>query len=109
MEGHGAKSLGVYFLTLPFYFVTFSSSFFPWSIKLPWLDAKIWRERDATDNYLIAGAAIIFLIFTLVKTKLPHYTLPAFPLIALFLARHWTPEGAALSKAPTAAVENRRF
>jgi hypothetical protein len=28
-------------------------------------------------------------IFTLVSTKLPHYTLPAFPLLALLLARHW--------------------
>jgi hypothetical protein len=28
-------------------------------------------------------------IFSLVATKLPHYTLPAFPLLALLLARHW--------------------
>jgi 4-amino-4-deoxy-L-arabinose transferase-like glycosyltransferase len=92
MEGHGAKSLVAYLLTLPFYFVTLFVSFFPWSIKLPWLTRKLWRERDAIDNYLIAGAAVIFLIFTLVKTKLPHYTLPAFPLIALLLARHWSRE-----------------
>ena len=90
MEGHGANSLGVYFLTLPFYFVAIFLSFFPWSIKLRWLAGKLWRERDATDNYLLAGAAIIFLIFTLAKTKLPHYTLPAFPLLALVLARHWS-------------------
>ena len=83
MEGHGANSLGIYLLTLPFYFLTVFVSFFPWSIKLPWLTRKLWRERDATDNYLIAGSAIIFLLFTFVKTKLPHYTLPAFPLIAL--------------------------
>ncbi len=108
MEGHGAKSLGVYVLTLPFYFITIFLSFFPWSIKLPWLTRKLWRQRDAIDNYLIAGAAIIFLIFTLIKTKLPHYTLPAFPLLALLLARNWTPQGAALSKAPTTAVVSRR-
>ena len=41
------------------------------------------------DAYLLAGIGIIFIIFTLVKTKLPHYTLPAFPLLALLLARHW--------------------
>jgi 4-amino-4-deoxy-L-arabinose transferase-like glycosyltransferase len=102
MEGHGGKSLGWYLLTLPFYFITVFISFFPWSIKLPWLTRKLWRNpnapagdqgdkgRDATDNYLIAGIAIIFLIFTLLKTKLPHYTLPAFPLLALLLARHWS-------------------
>jgi hypothetical protein len=48
------------------------------------------------DNYLLTGIAIIFVIFTLVSTKLPHYTLPAFPLLALLLARHW--QGAAIVK-----------
>ena len=93
MEGHGANSFGIYLLLLPFYFVTIFIGFFPWSIKLPWLTKKLWRRRDEIDNYLIAGVAIIFIIFTLVKTKLPHYTLPAFPLLALLLARRLTTEG----------------
>ena len=88
MEGHGANSLGVYLLLLPFYFVTIFASFFPWSIKLPALTRKLWRSRDKIDIYLITGAAIIFVIFSLIKTKLPHYTLPAFPLLSLLLARH---------------------
>lgn len=107
MEGHGPKSLGMYLLLLPFYFVTVFVSFFPWSVKLPWLTQKLSRGRDAIDNYLIIGTAIVFLIFTFVKTKLPHYTLPAFPLLSLLLARHWSPEGAALSKAPAAAEKCR--
>jgi len=93
MEGHGANSFGMYLLLLPFYFVTIFISFFPWSVKLPWLMKKLWRRRDAIDNYLSAGVAIIFIIFSLIKTKLPHYTLPAFPLIALLLARRVTTEG----------------
>jgi 4-amino-4-deoxy-L-arabinose transferase-like glycosyltransferase len=88
MEGHGASSFGAHLLLLPFYFVTIFASFFPWSIKLPWLAKRLWRKRDKIDNYLFAGSAIIFLIFTLVQTKLPHYTLSAFPLLALLLARH---------------------
>ena len=88
MEGHGANSLDVYLLLLPFYFVTIFASFFPWSIKLPSLAKKLWRGRDKVDIYLITGAAIIFVIFSLIKTKLPHYTLPAFPLLSLLLARH---------------------
>src|SRR5204863_5277463 len=99
MEGHGASSLGVYVLLLPFYFVTLFVSFFPWSIKLPWLVRQLWRNREAgvdapgynenpIDIYLLAGIAVVFVIFTLVSTKLPHYTLPAFPLLALLLARH---------------------
>ena len=100
MEGHGASSFGIYLLLLPFYFVTIFVSFFPWSIKLPWLIRQLWRQKKAgiadpgygrnqLDNYLLTGIAIIFVIFTLVATKLPHYTLPAFPLLALLLARHW--------------------
>src|SRR5436305_11767934 len=116
MEGHGSGSLEAYLLLLPFYFVTVFVSFFPWSIKLPWLVRKLRRERKAgvirlrqgyggqdadgyseklIDKYLVTGIAIIFIIFTLIKTKLPHYTLPAFPLLALLLARHW--QGAAIA------------
>jgi 4-amino-4-deoxy-L-arabinose transferase-like glycosyltransferase len=120
MEGHGANSPAMYLLLLPFYFVTVFVSFFPWSIKLPWLVRKLRRERKAgvirlrrgyggqddaagyskklIDKYLVTGIAIIFIIFTLIKTKLPHYTLPAFPLLALLLARHWQ----------EAAMANRR-
>jgi 4-amino-4-deoxy-L-arabinose transferase-like glycosyltransferase len=89
MEGHGANSLGTYLLLLPFYFVTLFVSFFPWSIKLHWLGGQLCRKRSNIDNYLLAGAAIIFIIFSLIKTKLPHYTLPAFPLLSLLLARRW--------------------
>ncbi len=87
MEGHGANSFGAYLVLLPFYFVTLFASFFPWSIKLPALWRILRRERDATDDFLLIGALIIFGVFTLVKTKLPHYTLPAFPLLALLMAR----------------------
>jgi 4-amino-4-deoxy-L-arabinose transferase-like glycosyltransferase len=87
MEGHGATSLWTYLVSLPFYFGTVFITFFPWSFKLPWLVKKRWRERDAIDNYLIAGIGIVFVIFTFVKTKLPHYTMPAFPLLALLLAK----------------------
>jgi 4-amino-4-deoxy-L-arabinose transferase-like glycosyltransferase len=100
MEGHGASSFGMYLLLLPFYFVTVFVGFFPWSIKLPWLIRQLRSQKktgiadssdsgNKIDNYLLTGIAIIFVIFTLVSTKLPHYTLPAFPLLALLLARHW--------------------
>jgi 4-amino-4-deoxy-L-arabinose transferase-like glycosyltransferase len=89
MEGHGLNSISGYVLLLPFYFVTVLVSFFPWSLKLPYLIKTLRRDRDSIDNYLLTGAAIIFIIFTFVSTKLPHYTLPAFPLLALLLARQW--------------------
>jgi 4-amino-4-deoxy-L-arabinose transferase-like glycosyltransferase len=88
LEGHGGQTWSSYFLTLPFYFGTVFISFFPWSIKLPALTKHLWRERDGTDKYLILGTAIIFFLMTVVKTKLPHYTLTAFPLLSLLMARH---------------------
>src|SRR5437763_10805675 len=87
MEGHGASSIWMYLALLPFYFVTVFLSFFPWSMKLPALWRNLRQQRDATDEFLLVGGAIIFATFTLVQTKLPHYILPAFPLLALLVAR----------------------
>ena len=103
MEGHGASSAWMYLALLPFYFVTVFATLFPWSIKLPALWKNLRAHRDSTDQFLLAGALIIFGIFTLVQTKLPHYTLPAFPLLALLVARRF--ESLRLSRAlPVAAT-----
>jgi len=91
MQGHGASTFGWYLLLLPFYFVWF------WLSALPWSPLLITRRRqlfggwkpDETDVYLLLNIALVFLVFTLMVTKLPHYTLPAFPLIALLFARRW--------------------
>ncbi|HET9800714.1 MAG TPA: hypothetical protein VFP82_03420, partial [Chthoniobacterales bacterium] len=99
MESHGSNSLWIYLLLLPFYFITIFASFFPWSIRLPWLAQKLWRARDKFDIYLLCGAGVVFVVFTLIKTKLPHYTLPAFPLLALLAARHIKSERFLLSAA----------
>src|SRR5262249_31440206 len=89
MEGHGPSSIWMYLALLSFYFVTVFFSLFPWSIKLPALWKNLRNNRDVTDQSLLAGAFIIFGIFTFVQTKLPHYTLPAFPLLALLIARRF--------------------
>src|SRR5207237_1137732 len=80
------------------------ASFFPWSIKLPALAKKLRRDRDKIDIYLLVGAAIIFGIFSLIKTKLPHYTLPAFPLLSLLLARHLVDQPRFLKRCATVAA-----
>ncbi len=89
LEGHGLKGLRGYLGSLPFYGLTLLVGFLPWS---PWLVTLVWRARTATplspiDRYLLAGIAGVFVVFTLIRTKLPHYTLPAFPLIALWLGK----------------------
>jgi 4-amino-4-deoxy-L-arabinose transferase-like glycosyltransferase len=106
MGGHGARTSAVYLLLLPFYFLTVFVSFFPWSIKLPWLVSRLRRNRDALDVYLLCGVLIVFGIFTFVTTKLLHYTLPAFPLLALLLARALSAENSTgfLKKCAISAV-----
>jgi hypothetical protein len=108
MEGHGAKSFGIYLLLLPFYFLAVFVSFFPWSFKLPWLVGAVRKRFDSIDVYLLCAIVSIFAIFTLVATKLPHYTLPAFPLLSLLLARHWLNETPAVAE-NTASGNSRPF
>jgi len=74
-EDHGAP---------PGYFLaTFWLTFWPWSLlavlALPW----IWRNRsDDAVRFCIAWIVPTWLVFEIVVTKLPHYTLPVFPAIA---------------------------
>lgn len=122
MQGHGASGWLGYIALLPLYFLTFTISFLPWTLRKPadaepWLQKqkqkggvwnvltpvlralfslmnipiKIWRwwpqrRRDDLGWYLLVQALIVFVLFSLVKTKLPHYTMPAFPCLALWLA-----------------------
>ncbi|MGI8432341.1 MAG: ArnT family glycosyltransferase [Chthoniobacterales bacterium] len=94
MQGHGSTSVLLALATLPYYFLTVFVSFAPWSVKLPWLVGRLRKRRTDLDVYLLAGCALTLFIFSIVKTKLPHYILPAFPLLALLLARNWRAFGA---------------
>ena len=92
MEGHGGPGWIGFLLTLPLYLLTFFFSFFPWSLKVPGALRAWWSSRkgDLLGWYLLVQAALVFAVFTLVRTKLPHYTLPAFPMISLWLALRLT-------------------
>jgi 4-amino-4-deoxy-L-arabinose transferase-like glycosyltransferase len=87
MQSHGANGLIGYLLSLPFYLVTIFLSFFPWCIYLPGTFARFRRGVDLPERYLLGGIIPVFLVFTLIQTKLPHYTLPAFPLLAILVAK----------------------
>jgi 4-amino-4-deoxy-L-arabinose transferase-like glycosyltransferase len=89
MEGHGAKHFWGYLVSLPAYFLLVFPSFAPWSFWLPAAWRSHWRRPTPETAYLMSGVVLVFVIFTLSRTKLPHYTLPAFPFLALLLALWW--------------------
>ena len=87
MEGHGAGDALGYIALLPLYFVTVFISFFPGSLLLPAHVRSLWRRRPGRFSlYLGLQVLLVFVVFSLLKTKLPHYTLPAFPALAMWLA-----------------------
>jgi 4-amino-4-deoxy-L-arabinose transferase-like glycosyltransferase len=87
MQSHGGNGLIGYIFSLPFYLITVFFSFFPWCIYLPGTLARLRRGVDLPERYLLSGITLVFLVFTLIQTKLPHYTLPAFPLLAILTAK----------------------
>ncbi len=95
-QGHGASTFGLYLLGVPLYLLTFWISALPWS-PLLLLRARALRliapPQDWTDCYLFGNAALVFFVFSLMVTKLPHYTLPAFPFLALLFGRRWMAAG----------------
>jgi 4-amino-4-deoxy-L-arabinose transferase-like glycosyltransferase len=95
LQGHGASSFGWYLLGIPLYLVLFWLSALPWSPLLVLHRKKLFSgwKPDLTDSYLLLNAGLIFLVFSLMVTKLPHYTLPAFPFLALAFARRWNAVG----------------
>jgi 4-amino-4-deoxy-L-arabinose transferase-like glycosyltransferase len=92
MQSHGANGALGYIVSLPFYLLTILFSFFPWCIFLPATWFRLRRGLDLPERYLLGGSALVFLIFTLIQTKLPHYTLPAFPLLAILVAKTLNPD-----------------
>ncbi len=87
-DGHGLGGALGFLALFPLYFVTFFVSFFPWSTRVPTALRRWWPERqtDSLGWYLLVQALIVFAVFSCVRTKLPHYTMPAFPCLALWLA-----------------------
>jgi 4-amino-4-deoxy-L-arabinose transferase-like glycosyltransferase len=79
--------------TLQFLGVTFLG-FLPWSVAAPWAVARSlrrpWDDVTARLWVLIALWPLVIMgFFAASPFKLPHYGLPAFPALALLVARMW--------------------
>jgi 4-amino-4-deoxy-L-arabinose transferase-like glycosyltransferase len=65
---------------------------------------SVWQERRRPETrFLLAWILPAWLVFELVRTKLPHYTLPLYPAIALLAARWMCQPPAARSAWATVA------
>ena len=95
LEGHGFGGVLGFIATLPMYFVTVLFSFCPWSFMLPGLALAAWKQRQfsAGDKWLLAVIGAVVVPFSLVATKLPHYILPAMPMLALWCCAGWFRRG----------------
>ncbi len=79
--------------TLPFLGVTFLA-FLPWSLAAPWAVARVLRRpwEGATARlwvFIALWPLVVVGFFAISPFKLPHYGLPAFPALALLVARMW--------------------
>jgi 4-amino-4-deoxy-L-arabinose transferase-like glycosyltransferase len=78
-ESHGAFP-GVHLLAL------FATAW-PWSVLVPFAGILGWRQRTKPAvRFCLAWLLPAWLIFELVPTKLPHYTMPLLPALMLLTA-----------------------
>ena len=79
LEGHGQPP--------GFHLLALSATWFPWSVLLPATLVGAWRRRRSTTiRFALAACLGPWVMFELVATKLPHYLLPIFPMLALLTA-----------------------
>ncbi len=71
-----------------YYLATLPASFFPWALLgFGAIFDLLRRLRDRGSRPLFLWLLLPFALFTAAATKLPHYTLPAYPALALALGR----------------------
>lgn len=79
LEGHGQPP--------GFHLLALFGTWFPWSVLLPVTLIHAWRRRRNLDMCFALAACIgPWIMFELIVTKLPHYLLVIFPMLALLTA-----------------------
>ncbi len=68
-----------------FYFIPMVlAGFMPWTVFLPWI-----RIDYAKEKFVVVWFLVVFLFFSLSKSKLPTYILSLFPALSLVMANFW--------------------
>ncbi|MFN3613365.1 MAG: ArnT family glycosyltransferase [Rubrimonas sp.] len=79
VESHGAPP-GYHTLAL-------LAVFWPWAALVPFGLVWLWGRRgEARGRFLLGWLALTWALFELTPTKLPHYVLPAYPVLAAAVA-----------------------
>lgn len=90
--GGGVESHG---MPPGYYLAILALTFWPGSLFLPLAVTGAWLNRaEKPVRFLICWALPVWLMFELIPTKLPHYTLPIFPALAILTAMAVTDSGA---------------
>jgi 4-amino-4-deoxy-L-arabinose transferase-like glycosyltransferase len=76
----------------PWYFIpVLLGCMFPWTLFLPAVFRKTWREKRPAVNgptiFLVIWAVLIFFFFSMSDSKLIPYIIPVFPAVALLTGR----------------------
>jgi 4-amino-4-deoxy-L-arabinose transferase-like glycosyltransferase len=85
---------------LLYYFPVYLAGFFPWSIFLLWVGwdrHKQWKEirlgSFSPNVYLLTWSAVTFAFFSLSRSQLPGYLLPAVVPLGILMAKAWDDVG----------------
>jgi 4-amino-4-deoxy-L-arabinose transferase-like glycosyltransferase len=92
-----------------YYIPVIAAVFFPWSILLPELIYRGWRQRSralSTDAMLAIFAIVVVLFFSISRSKLPGYVLPVIVVLGVLTARMF--DSAISDPAGTSAALIRR-
>ena len=86
LQGHGGSDLGEYLATLPVYVPVLIIGFLPWcAFLLPAARCRACpvHRKDRRTRFLAGWALAQLLVFSLIRTKLPHHILPILPPVAI--------------------------
>lgn len=91
MEGHGGRGFVGFMLFLPVYIPVVLLGMLPWTAYLPASLASIFRHLEYKNRViLLLWILPIFIAFSIVATKLPHYIFPVLAPLSISISAQLT-------------------
>ena len=70
-----------------YFFGVVAVGFFPWTILLPRMTTRFWRNRDDFALFTLLWTAVPFVFFSFSSSKMSEYLLPIYPALAALAGR----------------------